>query len=256
MPTNILTTESFTIRPIGPMDHALDISEFYCDTIQGEGASIGCPAAFLRLKHCVLDCDWCDTKHIWKKGLTYSNIELYERMELPGIDLIKKLREGQHLVITGGSPLIQQTRITEFLKGFINKFTFLPYVEIENECVLTLLEQDLPKYVKQWNNSPKLENSGIARHIRYKPPVIKRMADLTNSWFKFVISSEKDWDEIQREYIFENLIRKNQVILMPQGQTKKELEQNRMLVFNLATKHNVRYSTREHIVLFDNKIGV
>ena len=41
----------------------LEISEFFCDTIQGENF-IGYPATFLRLQHCSLDCVWCNPRRI------------------------------------------------------------------------------------------------------------------------------------------------------------------------------------------------
>lgn len=34
-------------------------------TLQGEGASMGRPATFLRLHHCNLDCSWCDAWYTW-----------------------------------------------------------------------------------------------------------------------------------------------------------------------------------------------
>ena len=34
-------------------------------TLQGEGASLGSPAVFLRLSLCNLHCHWCDTPYTW-----------------------------------------------------------------------------------------------------------------------------------------------------------------------------------------------
>ena len=34
-------------------------------TLQGEGASLGFPAVFLRLSLCNLHCHWCDTPYTW-----------------------------------------------------------------------------------------------------------------------------------------------------------------------------------------------
>ena len=79
----------------------LNISEFYYDTIQGEGIYIGQPAAFLRLKGCTMDCVYCDSKEVWRHGCPYTFTELFELMPL---HFIMQLRAGQHLVFTGGSP--------------------------------------------------------------------------------------------------------------------------------------------------------
>jgi organic radical activating enzyme len=69
----------------------LKVSEFYCDTIQGEGSYIGHPATFLRLTNCSLNCIYCDSKEVWRKGNPYSFQELFDLMDLA--DLPRKLHE-------------------------------------------------------------------------------------------------------------------------------------------------------------------
>ena len=48
----------------------------------------------------------------------------------------------------------------------------------------------------------------------------------------------------------------NQIVLMPEGQTRKELEKTREFTVNLAVRKNVRFSDRMHITLWDKKVGV
>jgi organic radical activating enzyme len=91
---------------------------------------------------------------------------------------------------------------------------------------------------------------------RHNPPVIKYLSDLPNSWFKFVIDCEEDWEEILEYFILPSLIKREQIILMPKGATLEELMSNRLMVAELAVKHNVRYCSREHIVLWNKKVGV
>ena len=43
---------------------------------------------------------------------------------------------------------------------------------------------------------------------------------------------------------------------MPLGGCREELYKNREYVVELAIRENVRYSSREHIVLWDKKTGV
>lgn len=227
----------------------LRVSEFFYDTIQGEGVNIGYPAAFLRLQGCTLDCSYCDTKAIWKHGNLYTFGELFYLME---VRLIDKLREGQHLVLTGGSPLMQQNNLIDFIKNFIEKYSFKPYIEIENECVLRPT-WELFQLIDCWNNSPKLPSSG---NPVLNKNLIKILSALDNSWFKFVITCESDWDEIQMRFLKPKIIKKSQVILMPEGANLQELEQNRQLVVDIAIKNNVRYCTREHVVLYGNQTGI
>jgi len=240
-------------RFINEEDNFLRVSEFYYDTIQGEGISIGCPAAFLRLQGCSLSCIWCDTTEVWEKGNPYTFTELIDM--IVGSGLAGKLMDGQHLVITGGSPLRQQIRLCRFLQALAEVTGIVPFVEVENECVIfpvgTLINQ-----VTLWNNSPKLSNSGVPTALRYKPELIQLMSLLDGSWFKFVIEKTSDWDEIESEFLNPSLIRREQIILMPCGSTRMELEEKREMVVGLAVKEGVRYCSREHIVLWNKKIGV
>ena len=234
----------------------LFVSEFFYDAIQGEGINTGQPSAFLRLQGCTLNCSYCDTKKIRDKGNLYSYTELFNLMEINSpYSMVDKLRKGQHLVITGGSPLKQQTRLIGFLQTFINNFGFKPFIEIENECTI-FPEVELMQLVDVWNNSPKLENSGNPYHLRYKPGVLKMLSCLNNSWFKFVICNPEDWNEIVDDFLTPKHILKEQIILMPQGQTRKEILKNAPAVLELAVMENVRFSLRDHIILWNGKVGV
>jgi 7-carboxy-7-deazaguanine synthase len=237
---------------VSETDRFIEIAEFFCDSIQGENF-IGWPSAFLRLQHCTQSCSFCDTTEVWKCGNPYTFEELFSLME--EADLIRKFTEGQHLVLTGGSPLLQQDKLIRFLKEFIQRYRFKPNIEIENECTI-MPDQELIELTDCWNNSPKTSNSGVRREIRYRPAIIKKLASLKNSWFKFVVSREKDWTEIKNDFLDTALINKSQVVLMPMGASQKELSQNREFVINMAVRENVRYSTREQIVLWDRKTGV
>ena len=132
---------------------------------------------------------------------------------------------------------------------------FKPFIEVENECVL-LPNANLIGIVNCWNNSPKLMNSNVDFENRYKPDVINYTSQLDNSWFKFVISNEADWNEIDVAFLMPELIKKCQIILMPQGATREELERNRETVISIAIENNVRYTSREHIILWNKKVGV
>lgn len=229
----------------------LEVSEMYSGTIQGEGINSGVPAVFLRLRHCTLSCSWCDTSSVWVVGNPYTFDELLGIMER----VIEDLRKGAHFVLTGGSPLRQQKALKLFIDKFKEVHSFVPYIEVENECTL-LPDPGFAGYVKCWNNSPKLENSGNITTFRYQPDVIKKTAQLPNSWFKFVITSTDDWKEIERDFLEQELIKREQIILMPEGATREELEYNREMVMDLCIRENVRYSDRLHILLWNRKTGV
>lgn len=241
-----------TFKKDHPEQDYLNISEFYYNTVQGEGIYIGQPAAFLRLQGCTLSCKYCDSKEVWRTGNPYTFEELFRLIEES--DLREQLYNGQHLVLTGGSPLLQQYQIADFLWEFEMQYGFLPFVEIENECVIIPIPKIIGK-VKCWNNSPKLSSCDMGAKHYYKPEAILKLSELENSWFKIVISREEDWEEIEEYFLGCNLIKKEQIILMPEGATRAELEKSRMLTVEMAIEHGVRYSDRLHIQIWNKKVG-
>lgn len=252
--SKVLIKGNPTFKKSVPADSIfINVAEFFCDTIQGEGVNIGIPAAFFRVQGCTQACIWCDTQEVWRFGNPYTIEEIFKIME--DADLIRKFKEGQHFVFTGGSPLLQQKKIIALIEAFIDVYGFKPYIEIENESVL-LPNDKMIEFVDCWNNSPKLENSFNARDFRYQPTVLRRLSSLPNSWFKFVVTGDTEWKEIEEDFLKPGLIKKDQVILMPLGATQEELFLNRESVIEIAVRENVRYSTREHIVLWNKKTGV
>ena len=251
MPITLI--EQFPKEKRIPQDSSrqLQISELFGDTIQGEITPF--PATFLRLKNCTLACTWCDTLAVWKAGNPYSINELLQIFEENGF--IERFREGQHLILTGGSPLMQQDALVDFIHLFIIKHGFKPFIEVENEAVL-IPSQAFIKLVDVWNNSPKLENSGMKLRARYKPEAIASVAQLPNSFFKFVVDNDNDWNEIKISYLDCSLIRKDQIVLMPQGQTREELQVSYEATVNMCVKHNIRFSDRTHVTIWNKQTGV
>jgi len=231
----------------------LNVAECFSDTIQGEGVYVGYPATFLRMQGCTLNCVWCDTQEVWRFGNPYSVNELVEIFDKTGT--IEKLRNGQHLILTGGSPLKQQKGLYEFIYQIKNRYGFKPFIQVENEAVLRPTE-DFQKEVNVWNNSPKLENSGMHDKLRYREEILRLTASLPNSYFKFVVQDENDWNEIKTKYLDTNIIKKNQIILMPEGVTRDELHNRYESLVDLCTRENVRMTDRLHVTVWNKKTGV
>lgn len=252
MPVTLIQQKpTFDKKVVG--EDKLIIAEMFADTLQGEGINTGVLSTFIRVQGCTLRCVWCDTLDVWPHGNEYSFNEIFEMFE--SIDLINKFRKGQHLILTGGSPLKQQTRLLAFIEAFKTKYGFIPYIEIENESVL-ICDPQLALYISCWNNSPKLANSGMKEKARYKPDVIQFLAQRPNSWFKFVVANENDWDEINEYYLKPRLIKKEQIILMPEGQNQEELKKTRELTADIAIREGVRFSDRLHVTIWDRATAV
>lgn len=249
MPITLIEQKpTFTKKVEG--EDKLAIAEMFADTIQGEGINAGVPATFIRLQGCTLQCGWCDTLDVWPHGNEYSFQEVLDLLE-PHIEKYRKGR--QHIILTGGSPLKQQDRLLRFIREFWKRFGFDPYYEVENEAVL-MPDFLFVERVGTWNNSPKLANSGMKDKIRRKPEILQYMNSLDNSWFKFVVRDERDWEEIEKDFL--PYVYKDKIILMPEGQTQDELNETREIVADIAIKHQVRFMDRLHVVIWNKKTGV
>lgn len=253
--TLIQQNPKFSREVVG--EDKLAIAEMFCDTIQGEGVSSGVPSTFIRLQGCTLKCVWCDTLEVWPYGNEYSFDEIFKLFEAVG--LIDRFKQGQHIILTGGSPLKQQKRLIKFLQGFKTKYGFLPFTEIENEAVL-MPDEELVPLIDQWNNSPKTSNSGMKPHVRIKPDILEYLNSLNYlnnydvSYFKFVVQNEEDWKEIENDFLPH--IDREYIILMPEGQTQEELSKTREIVADIAIREGVRFTDRLHVTIWNKKTGV
>ena len=247
---NIPEPDDARFSPIGNSTR-LAISEIIVDTVQGENL-IGNPAVFLRLAGCSLDCVFCDTSHVWNKGISFTVNELMRVFYDAGI--LFRLERGERLIITGGSPLLQQDALNVFLSR-LRRFVVTDCIfEIENE-VSVLAYPVLRSQIQIWNNSPKLENSGVPLAKRYNVDAIKQLTR-KQDYFKFVVSKETDWEEINTNFLENRLIKREQIVLMPLGKTRAEIAAVQETVVQMAISHGVRYSPRLHIDIWDGADGV
>lgn len=238
-------------------------------SIQGEGQTMGRPAYFLRLSGCNLMCGgrgtekdgalhdgakWrCDTIEVWRKGKSVSFNAIIERFG--GDAFIDRLRAGTHLIITGGEPLIQQTKITNFLQQIVDEYGFTPTVEIETNGTL-MPSMELCRLVTYWNVSPKLSNSGMAHSLRFHGKEIAFFNAIPGDGviFKFVVTLPSDWTEIHETYW--NFVNHKKIWLMPGTDHIGSFRTMSALVIEICKRYNVNYSSRLHIAIWDKKTGV
>jgi len=232
------------------MKDSLVISEkFY--SIQGEGQTMGVPSIFVRLAGCNILCQsasWvCDTIEVWKKGVSTSFEDVLSEEE------IVRLKNGAHLIFTGGEPLLHQNKIKSYIFWLYTEHGVRPIVEVETNGTI-MPSKDLLNIVNYWNCSPKLSNSGEPYDKRVKPLVIQALNERPGIIFKFVVSQEGDLIDILQDY-GESLDMKN-VCLMPAGSSQEELLNTRQMVAELCINQGLRYSERLHIVIWNQKTGV
>ena len=240
--------------------HLLISEQFY--SIQGEGASAGVPAVFLRLGGCNLRCNGfsykdpdtgehlgCDTKRVWTRADKMSFTELLDYWQQEG--WLDKLVQGAHLVVTGGEPLIQQAALTSFIEQLDSTI----YIEIETNGTIKPNNYLLNR-LQQFNVSPKLNHSGETRDKAYFPDVLKTFAVLTKSKFKFVIATPEDVNEVLADYVKAFNIPHQQIWLMPEGGTREALHAKSPFIVELCKQHLMHYSPRLHVDIWQEVTGV
>ena len=234
------------------MNNFLKVSSdgvFY--SLQGEGATMGFPAVFLRLFGCNLECDWCDTKYTWyKNNCNYEMWSIKETIE--NIHFVLKDCKNKNickrLVITGGEPLLQTQNIDCLME-------VLPDWVIEIETNGTLMPTEAMLNRCQFNCSPKLSNSKNDELLRIKDDVIKVLAS-SNTYFKFVVATKKDIDELESDFIIPYGINSKRVIIMPRGISEKEINKNARKIVDVVNNKGYRMLLRMHVSLWGEKRGV
>lgn len=243
------------------MQNKLAVSEVFY-SIQGEGATMGKPSVFVRLGGCNLMCGgmgtqfdgelhngatWrCDTVEVWMRAKSKPFKDI-----LPD-DCLNAIMNDAHLIVTGGEPLMQQDAVKEFIlfvRELINPNVF---VEIETNGTIEPNEA-LRQQVDLFNVSPKLSNSGNDKSQTFNKKALKTFNEIS-SIFKFVVSNEKDYEEIMADY--SEIIDRDKVYLMPAGENQELLNQNKEYVAELCITEHFNYCTRLHIEIWNQKTGV
>jgi 7-carboxy-7-deazaguanine synthase len=219
-------------------------------SVQGEGVNMGKPVVFLRLGLCNLTCTWCDTKYTW-------DWEHYNReeqlIEMPLEDVEKEIlrHDCKCLVLTGGEPMLQQSRFVPLLEHLKNKKFF---IEVETNGTI-VPNPRLVTLVDYWSISPKLNNSGNPQSSREIPDCYRFFAGLPSCHFKFVIQNENDFREVQGIMQKYNLA-PERVILMPEARNRTDLLQRSRWLVELCKAQGCLFSTRLHILLWGKMRGV
>jgi 7-carboxy-7-deazaguanine synthase len=245
------------------------VSEYFY-SLQGEGRTMGVPAVFLRLTGCNLMCGgkgvekdgilrdsatWvCDTIAVWMQGTTWSFKDITEELNKT-TDFVKRLKEGVHLVITGGEPLLQQTRILHYLEYLEEEHQLIPIVEIETNATILPLT-DLDKRVHFWNSSPKLSNSGMPLEERLNTEILKWFSANDKTMFKFVLSKKEEFEEIRDQLISTSVIDPSKIVLMPAADSIEQLLERNEMIALLCIENQMRMSTRLHVEIWNKLTGV
>jgi hypothetical protein len=272
-------------------------------SIQGEGRYMGVPSVFMRTFGCNFKCAGFgmpkgeDTSEVEPIA---ANVHLYKSYEeLPLVstgcdsyaswhpafkhlspfyspeEIVNNIMsilpynkwEDEHLVITGGEPLLKWQNIYPEL---LNHPNMRGLKEITFETNGTQhLTKDFKKYLQEWSQEPpfssrevtfsvsaKLSCSGEARDIAIQPQVVCEYEEVGYTYLKFVVATEEDAEEaIETADIYRAEGFTGPVYLMPVGGVESVYTLNNRRVAELAMKNGLRYSDRLQVPLFKNEWG-
>lgn len=264
-------------------------------TLQGEGKLNGIPSLFIRLSGCNLRCAWyapdgsvsiCDTPY----SSHYS--DEWDEWEIDDVltTVLKNRGAINHIVITGGEPLLQAEAV-EALASKLKQQGF--HLTLETNA--TLFDSKIARHFDLFSMSPKLSSSipftgkmslmeykiddeSRDRHVRsYRdvkavqkyidachqtsfyddrpdaPPVRRSDKDFQ---LKFVVARASDVEEIEKDYLAHLTgVQPEDIILMPLGYTLDLLKQTSLIAAELAISKGWRFTPRLQIGLFGNEAG-
>jgi organic radical activating enzyme len=225
---------------------SLVISEVFGPTVQGEGPSAGRRCGFVRLGLCNLDCAWCDTPYTWDWDRYDRNAET-SRWDTGEIVRALTAMNVTMVVITGGEPLAQP-RVADLVEACVlSGWT----VEIETNGT------QHPTGAARWarfNVSPKLSNSGVSRDRAWKPDVLRDLAGIDGTAFKFVCAGVEDLDEVDALVTMAD-IGVHQVWLMPEGRDPDAIVNGLAKLADPAIERGYNLTGRLHVLAWGDRRG-
>ncbi|WP_233520187.1 7-carboxy-7-deazaguanine synthase QueE [Prauserella sp. PE36] len=231
------------------VDRDLVVNETFGPTFQGEGPSTGRYAHFIRLFGCHLSCDWSDSPETHDPNRYDLNAE---QQILSIEDILSWLAAGPAdlLVITGGEPLLQP-HVLGRLVCAIRQRALAADIEIETSGTIAPTDM-ITSAVTRFNVSPKLAHSGLRRHQRIRPAVLRDLADSGKAIWKFVVQEIDDLDEIQELVGTYGL---HPVWVMPEGTDSATVLARMRMLADPVLARRWHLSTRLHTLLWENDRG-
>ena len=234
-------------------------------TLEGEGRYVGQPSIFMRLATCNLTCSaWaspdspngCDSYVSWSVKNKISFKKAFEILE--ELNAIERLKNGWLLKLTGGEPFIRQKELSKFVEALGQEYSVYPRIDFETNGTIMPDTNLWDQHGVTYTSSPKLSTNGDPEEKTYKPDVL-RFLTRRNACFKFVITSEKDIEEVWRKYVEDDKginIPLHQIWFMPCCGSQKEHLERATTVAEYAKSMGVNFSPRLHLILWDKALRV
>jgi len=239
-------------------DDALPINELFC-SLQGEGRLAGVASVFVRTSGCNLRCWFCDSYHTsWEPtGDWYSVAAIVAEIEAYDAD---------HVVLTGGEPLVHD-RSVDLLerladRGYHTTVETNGTIYRDAPIDLASVSPKLRSSTPTAERDPKGEGEWADRHEdrRLDVATLAALLEEYETQLKFVVTGPEDMTEIETlvsrvRQAAETPLPDDRVLLMPEGQTRDQLNETRRVVADLALEHGYRYTPRLHVDLWNDAPG-
>ncbi|MFB6177419.1 MAG: 7-carboxy-7-deazaguanine synthase QueE [Halobaculum sp.] len=240
---------------------ALPINELFY-SLQGEGKLSGVPTVFVRTSGCNLRCWFCDSYHTsWEPTHAWMTVD-----EI--VAAVDDHDAADHVVLTGGEPLIHEAtvRLLERLsaRGYHTTVETNGTIYRDAPIDLASVSPKLASSTPTPANAPDGTSPGEweRRHERERIDLdaLARLVEHYETQLKFVVTGPADLPEITdlvgriREAA-DATVADDDVLLMPEGQTREQLDGTRGTVADLAMEHGFRYTPRLHVDLWNDAPG-
>jgi 7-carboxy-7-deazaguanine synthase len=220
------------------------IAEIY-RSVQGEGLLTGTRSVFVRASGCNLRCWFCDTPFAsWRP----------EGRDMAIDEIVAHVEEWdtQHVVVTGGEPMLfaELVPLSERLRSIGRHIT------IETAGTLYLgVACDLISISPKFSSSAppaKAEARWHRRHERerHRPEVIRRLLAEYEHQVKFVIDTPGDLGEVARYLAEFPELRRERVLLMPQGTDQEQLDARAEWLRPYCESEHLTFCPRKQIEWF------
>jgi len=259
MPVNADTDAVDGTTDDGETAGLLPINEVFY-SLQGEGKLAGVPSVFVRTSGCNLRCWFCDSYHTsWEPTHAWLELDAI-------VDQVKDHDEADHVVVTGGEPLIHDETV-ELLDrlsaaGYHTTVETNGTIYRDGAIDLASISPKLASSTPTPAKDPKEDGQWAERHEerRIDMDALARLVDDYEFQLKFVVTDRDDMPEINR--LVDRLrdtagtaVRDTDVLLMPEGATRDRLEETRKLTAAVAMEHGYQYTPRLHVDLWNDAPG-
>ncbi len=232
------------------------LAEIYC-SLQGEGLLTGTPSVFVRTSGCNLRCWFCDTPYTsWHpEGEDWPVEEILAETARLGGSLA--LPGSRHIVITGGEPMLFAELI--LLCDQLRAAGWHITIETAGTLLLPVLCDLMSISPKLASSTPTPERGGkwSVRHerTRHQPEVIRRLTSDYDYQLKFVIDTTADLDDVQTWLSEFPHVRRDRVLLMPQGTDPAALAQIAEWLVPYCQAQGFVFCPRKHIEWYGARRG-